>query len=57
MAGTLSSEDPASSRKNPEHYKQDSEAISVDSEEIERNTQKHVILPGSSSLEQVSTEI
>ena len=57
MAGTLSSEDPASSRKNLEHYKKDSEAISADREEIERNTQKNVILPGSSSLEQVSTEI
>lgn len=53
----MSSEDPASSRKNLEHYKKDSEAISADREEIERNTQKNVILPGSSSLEQVSTEI
>ncbi|KAI4561015.1 hypothetical protein MJG53_017644, partial [Ovis ammon polii x Ovis aries] len=53
VEGTLSSEDPASSRKSLEHCKKDSEAISADSEEIERNTQENVILPGSSSLEQV----
>ncbi|CAI9168934.1 unnamed protein product, partial [Rangifer tarandus platyrhynchus] len=52
VQGTLSSEDPMSSRKNLEHYKKDSEAISADSEETERNTQKNVILPGSPSLEQ-----
>ncbi|XP_052503418.1 orofacial cleft 1 candidate gene 1 protein-like, partial [Budorcas taxicolor] len=57
VEGTLSSEDLSSSRKSLEHYKKDSEAISADSEEIERNTQENVILPGSSSLEQVSTEI
>lgn len=56
VQGTLSSEDPMSSRKNLEHYKKDSEAISADSEETERNTQKNVILPGSPSLEQVSTK-
>ncbi|XP_069420836.1 uncharacterized protein [Ovis canadensis] len=52
VEGTLSSEDPASSRKSLEHCKKDSEAISANSEEIERNTQENVILPGSSSLEQ-----
>lgn len=57
MEGTLSSEDPASSRKSLEHCKKDSEAIFANSEETERNTQENVILPGSSSLEQVSTEI
>ena len=56
VEGTLSSEDPRSSRKNLEHYKKDSEAISADSEETERNTQKNVILPGSPSLEEVSTK-
>lgn len=57
MEGTLSSADPVRSRKSLEHCKKDSEAISADSEEIERNTQENVILPESSSLEQVSTEI
>ncbi|KAB0365620.1 hypothetical protein FD754_009776, partial [Muntiacus muntjak] len=46
VEGTLSSEDPVSSRKNLEHYKKDSEAISADNEETERNTQENVILPG-----------
>ncbi|KAB0355014.1 hypothetical protein FD755_022473, partial [Muntiacus reevesi] len=53
VEGTLSSEDPVSSRKNLEHYKKDSEAISADNEETERNTQENVILPGSPSLEQI----
>ncbi|KAF4013747.1 hypothetical protein G4228_004722, partial [Cervus hanglu yarkandensis] len=52
VEGTLSSEYPVSSRKNLEHYKKDSEAISAYSEETERSTQKNVILPGSPSLEQ-----
>ncbi|OWK13296.1 hypothetical protein Celaphus_00014620, partial [Cervus elaphus hippelaphus] len=51
VEGTLSSEYPVSSRKNLEHYKKDSEAISAYSEETERSTQKNVILPGSPSLE------
>ena len=56
MEGTLSSEDPVSSRKNLEHYRKDSEAVSADSGETERNTHKNVILPGCPSLEEVSTK-
>ncbi|XP_065742088.1 uncharacterized protein, partial [Phocoena phocoena] len=54
---TLGSEELVSSGKILGLYKEDGEATSSYSEETERYAQKDIILPGSSSLEQVSTKI
>lgn len=53
----MGSEELVSSGKILGLYKEDGEATSAYSEETERYAQKDIILPGSSSLEQVSTKI
>ena len=57
MEETFGSGELASSGKILGLYKEDGEATSAYSEEIERYAQRDIILPGSSSLEQVSTKI
>ncbi|XP_069397156.1 uncharacterized protein, partial [Delphinus delphis] len=54
---TLGSEELVSSGKILGLYKENGEATSAYSEETERYARKDIILPGSSSLEQVSTKI
>lgn len=54
---TLGSEEPMRSSRSPELHKEDGEAASASSEDFERHAQKDVILPGSSSSEQVSSKI
>lgn len=54
---SLGPEKPVSSSKSLGLHEGESEATSTYSEKTERYDQKDIILPGSSSLQQVSTKI